>query len=193
MIGGLLVTARNSFAAYSRRIWRAIDSPLMYPGLSLHSLVGKLQVLARCAASQRSLRSWLAKADDPVYAQMIERHPLLPALGRRPYLNSLWSNTEKIRVLETHYAMVKQVRVLAFPHDSSTQLADLDHIEPCLTLELDKPMWFADEGEVAINLFSGGERIYSLLFTLGEIDGKRVAYVGAVQGRSLPDAVERYK
>jgi uncharacterized protein VirK/YbjX/predicted RNA methylase len=193
MIGDSRITTRKTVQAYWRRIWRAIDSPLLYPGFSLRSVVGKVQVLLQCAAAHQSLLSWHRKRDNPAYALMVERHPLLPALPRAPYLNALWSAAEKMRVLEAHYEMVKDARVLAFPLDSSVFLAELEHIEPGLTVELDKPQWFAEEGEVAINLFSGGERIYSLLFTLGEVDGKRVAYVGAVQGRYLPDAVERYK
>jgi uncharacterized protein VirK/YbjX/SAM-dependent methyltransferase len=193
MIGGSLIAARNSVIAYWRRIWQAVDSPLMYPGWSLRNLLGKVQVLFACAAMHRTQMAWLRKGSDNAYAQMVERHPLLPALRGRPYLNTLWSNDDKIRALETHYAMVTSIQALAFPCDSSVLLAELEDIEPGLTVELDKPIWFADEGEVAINFFSGGERIYSLLFTLGEIDSKRVAYVGALQGRSLPDAVERYK
>ncbi len=185
MIGGSLIAARKSVFVYWRHIWRTVDSSL--------GLVAKTQLLLQCAVAYRSLTSWLAKADDPVFAPMIERHPLTPALRRRPYLNTLWSTRDRTRVLETHYAMLRDLRVLAFPFDASVLLADLRHIEPGLTLELDKPIWFGHEGEVAINFFSGGERIYSLLFTLGEIDSTRVAYVGAVQGRSLPDAVERYK
>jgi uncharacterized protein VirK/YbjX len=124
---------------------------------------------------------------------MIDRHPFMPARARHPYLNAQWSLAERLQVVETHYALLQQARVLDFPLDASVVLLSLEHAEEGLTLVLDKPIWFVNEGEVAINLFSGRERIYSLLFTLGEDEGRRVAYVGALQGSGLLDAVERYR
>jgi uncharacterized protein VirK/YbjX len=187
----LLPTTPRSLALYLRRIWRAIVD--LHPSASLRSLLKRLNVGFECAVAHRSLRSWHAHSSVPPYALMVERHPLLPARSGQPYLNALWSLDERMRVLKTHYGLLTQARVLAFPLDASVVLASLDDIEPELKLVLDKPKWFANEGEVALNLFSGGERLYSLLFTLGEVDGKRVAYVGALQGSSVVDAVDRYR
>jgi len=188
---GLLPTTRQSLAVYFRRIWRAIKE--VHPGMSAQSLLGRLDLLLECVVAHRVLRSWHAKGEVPAFAEMVERHPFLPARGRQPYLNSLWSLAERTRVLETHYALLRQARIFAFPPDASVVLLSLDHIEPELSVMLDKPAWFVNEGEVAINLFSGRERLFSLLFTLGEVGGRRVAYVGALQGSAVVDAVERYR
>jgi uncharacterized protein VirK/YbjX len=163
-----------------------IDGPLMHPGFSWPSLKGKAQLLAACAAHAQELRAWHGSAEAATHPTMIERHPLLPALVDRPYLNSTWSTVDRMRVIRTHYGLLRgNARVLDFPLSGEIELAALDEIEEGLRIVLDKPAWFTHEGEVAINLFIRDVRIYSLLFTLGVAEeGRTVAYVGALQGVS---------
>ena len=45
-------------------------------------------------------------------------------------------------------------------------MLDLDEIREGLKVILDQPKWFMREGQLAINLFLGEVRIYSLVFSL---------------------------
>jgi uncharacterized protein VirK/YbjX len=60
-------------------------------------------------------------------------------------------------------------------------------------IRLEKPCWFEHEGELAISLFLDDLRLYSLVFTLGQCQARRVAYVGALQGLGRPDARDIYR
>ncbi len=59
-----------------------------------------------------------------------------------------------------------------------------------LRIELDLPGKFEHEGEATLHLRRGEQDLYALAFTLGDIAGQRVAYVGALQGLRSPDALE---
>jgi len=177
---------RLPLGAFCTRLWRAIDAPRMHPGFSLASLKGKLSMVQKCLENFQALRRWHSMTQDRTFEWMVDRHPLFPALHPRPYINAMWSPEESRQVLETHYTMLKgAASILHFPPDESVPLALLDEeVEEGLRLTLDKPPWLVDEGEVGINLFRGGARVYTLMFTLGQRDGRRVAYVGAIQGKA---------
>jgi uncharacterized protein VirK/YbjX len=169
------------------RLWREINAPSLYRGYSISSIKGKTLMLLK----YRALRRWHSMAHDPRFAWMVERHPLFPALTTRPYINAAWSMQERRQVLEQHYAMLDDVAsILHFAPGQSITLTSLDEVEQGVQLTLDKPHWLADEGEVAINLFVGDTRIYSLVFTLGERKGRRIAYVGALQGKAGGNGLE---
>ena len=63
---------------------------------------------------------------------------------------------------------------LRFPVDGSLEVANLEFVAPGLRIVLDKASWFLREGELAINLFVEGERLYTLAFTLGQAEAGRV-------------------
>jgi uncharacterized protein VirK/YbjX len=60
-------------------------------------------------------------------------------------------------------------------------------------VRLDRLDRFAHEGELTLSLFRGEQRLYTLVFTLGQIRAERVVYVGALQGLQSPDALEIYR
>ncbi len=142
------------------------------------------------------LKAWYGQGHDPLLGEMLARHPLLPVLANRPYVNTAWNQSRRMDAVQNHYRLVRDetLDVLVFPAEAMRVLALLDDIQPGLRLVLDKPPWFAVEGEVAINLFSGERRLYSLLFTLARArDGSTLAYVGALQGSSGDDALDVYR
>jgi len=70
----------------------------------------------------------------------------------------------------------------------------LDPIDPQYRISLDQPHWLLNEGLLAISLWGGQDRIFHLAFCLSTLpDGRRVAYVGGIQGRGHVDALERYR
>jgi uncharacterized protein VirK/YbjX len=69
-------------------------------------------------------------------------------------------------------------------------LADLGE---ATQIRLHKFLLFEHEGELTISLFKNGQRLYSLTFTLGQIDAEPVAYTGGLQGLRSPEAIEIYR
>jgi uncharacterized protein VirK/YbjX len=72
-------------------------------------------------------------------------------------------------------------------------VSDLSDLLPGLRIILDRPEWFQREGELTLNLFVDDTRVYSLAFILGRESGKRIAYIGAMQGRNLDNIETIYR
>jgi uncharacterized protein VirK/YbjX len=167
---------------------------LAYEQVSLRSLRLRASVLWHCWRHRRRLSRWYSPDGDPALREALAQRPTLAAIVHWPYLNRQWSVGERMRALEQHYAMLTdQLAFMRFPFDRHIVLAAVDSACGRLRIVLDKPSWFMREGDVVINLFLDQERMYSLAFTLGERQGVRVAYVGAVQGRSMPHVVDVYR
>lgn len=158
--------------------------------------------------ARRARYSWRAWRHRHEWQQLREAPPASP-LGQRvkersglahmlawPYLHSGWTVRERVDTLVFHYRQVEQWRWLQVPADRRVPLARLDvgadAAEGPLTLQLERPQWFAQEGELTLSLFEGGTRLYSIVFSFGRREGRTVAFVGAIQGRSLPRINERY-
>ncbi|MBX9625128.1 MAG: VirK/YbjX family protein, partial [Gemmataceae bacterium] len=76
--------------------------------------------------------------------------------------------------------------------DETRDLVDLgDHL-PGLRMVLDRPNWFTREGQLALNLFTGPTRVFTLAFAL-RLEPDLTAYVGALQGRSLDGVLDTYR
>lgn len=173
-------------------VWQACR--VMYPGFSWRSLRRLPVMLSRTMAQIPTLRRWWNQGTNPVLAGMLERHPILPALSNIPYVNTAWGREQRVAVVRRHYEILaKDLAFLALPAQTSSNLASLESIHPGLRVVADQPKWFVHEGEVALSLFCDSRRLYSLVFTVGEEQGGRVAYVGAMQGISSPDALDIYR
>ena len=175
-------------------VWQACL--LIHPGRSLRTLHRRPALFGRALFRISELRAWLRLGKDPGMAEMLQRHPLLPVMAERPYLNAAWPLAKRKSVVLGHYSLVGErgLQVLMFPPAGQLLLARLDEVQPGLRLVLDKPRWFVHEGEVALNLFSADRRLYSLLFSLSRnCTHQTVAYVGTMQGLGSADALDLYR
>lgn len=142
----------------------------------------------RCTAQLDTFRDWFGNPNNPALQQALAQRPSLATRILHPYLHVDWSMARKVAVISAHYKMLDgRLGFLRFAQSGSITLADLGE---GLQFRLDKPGKFEHEGELTLNLFSGALRIYSLAFTLGQIGGRRMAYVGALQGLGSPEALE---
>jgi uncharacterized protein VirK/YbjX len=76
---------------------------------------------------------------------------------------------------------------------SEFTLIDLSHLIPDLRIVLDAPKWFMREGGLALNLFIGDLRLLSLAFSFYEAGRAIVPFIGALQGRDVPNALDYYR
>lgn len=109
-----------------------------------------------------------------------------------PYINSSWSVEKRVSTLLSHHQMVMRYPSLNIGLDQAVTILRLDHIFPKLSVVMDRPKWFMREGELSLNLFLEGERIYSIAFCLVNEQSHRVAYVGGIQGRNIPEIMNLY-
>lgn len=143
----------------------------------------------RCAAHLGTFRDWFGNPANPALRSELAARPYLVTCVVHPYLNSEWQAPRKLAVIAAHYAMLRG-RLSWLRAPAPTLLADAGE---GLRIELGPPGKFEHEGEATLRLRRGDTELYALAFTLGEIGGQRVAYVGALQGLRSPDALEIYR
>jgi uncharacterized protein VirK/YbjX len=169
-------------------------SALAYPGWSPRSLWLRGAVVVQCWRHRRSLGRWYAPGADALLQEALAQRPTLAAIVHWPYLHRYWTVDERLHAVERHYAMLRHdLDFLRFAGPPQMELASVDSACGHLRIVLDQAPWFMREGEAVFNLFLDGERMYSLAFTLGEGRGARLAYVGALQGRNLPQVLDIYR
>jgi uncharacterized protein len=161
------------------------------PGVAPMTRRAQTMYLLRCAVHFGALREWFGDATNPALQEELLRRPSLIGCIRRPYMNGAWPVERKMEAIRQHYLLLSQeFAFLRFCPEAAAGLACLDE---GLEIRLDKAPWFEHEGEITINLFKGDARLYSLVFTLGAPAGRRVAYVGALQGFGNAEALATYR
>jgi len=139
-------------------------------------------------------RSWYSDASNPALVQMLRLRPDLVCAADRPYVNSRWTARQRLDAIQCHYRQVQGPRLfLGFAPGQQMRLATLDLDGDVLDIVLDKPPWFVHEGEVTLSLFRGELRLYSLVFLLGEHEGRTGVCIGALQGMGSPQALDVYR
>ena len=168
---------------------------LLYPERSPRSIRHRA-LLASLAISQfRTIQEWYATVPgNPKLVAALERFPEIQGAIYWPYIHSRWPLARRLEAVATHYRSLDgQAKVLNCAVHTDVELSNLEEEYPGLRLVLDKAMWFVREGEVVLNLFVGNQRLFSVAFSLGSEDGKRVAYVGALQGSNVREVWPVYR
>jgi uncharacterized protein VirK/YbjX len=111
-----------------------------------------------------------------------------------PYQCASWGPVERIRRMAQHFRALDRIG-LPFPFSVRDKMLlwDMDEYSPGVRIIMEQPKWLFREGMLALSLFCGQHRAYSLAFSLfGE--GDRVGiFIGGLQGRSTEGSLERYK
>lgn len=166
----------------------------MHPDYSLGAFKHQVLMLASAVINISTLRLWYGTADNPLLARAVDRYPLIEGAMYWPYINHKWTVDQSLQIIDKHYRIL-QTSPPIFSNATfvDTVLVDCKEEYPELKLVLEKAPWFLREGEIVLSMFVGIDRVYSVAFTLGVEDGHRVAYVGALQGRSIENAMEIYR
>ncbi|MBU0499665.1 MAG: VirK/YbjX family protein [Gammaproteobacteria bacterium] len=165
-----------------------------YPGPGLRPLYRRQWLLLQGIYYFPLLERWYRVKDNPRFVEALERHPCIRGAIFWPYLHHAWAAERRFEVIEGHYRLLEgPAALLQAATRGEVALAALRDCDPELQVVLDKPDWFAREGEVVLNLFQGGTRLYSAAFSLGIENGEVLAYVGAIQGSNLEQAAGIYR
>jgi uncharacterized protein len=177
----------------SRQVLRRVLHAVRYTRPSVEAMTRRAMVMyfLRCLVCFETLRDWFGNTGNPALQEALIERPSLIACVRRPYMNGAWSVERKMGAIREHYHLLSQdLGFLRFGADASINLARIDdHIQ----LRIDKAAWFEHEGELTLSLFDGPLRLYSLVFALGESQGHRFGYIGALQGLGSNDALDIYR
>lgn len=182
-----LPQAVESALAIWLTVWQAARQA--YPSLAPLSLMRRLRF---AWAAWRKRREWRALRGVPagsLLGQAMQARRGMVHVVAWPYLHRAWSMRQRVDTVVAHYRRMEHHRWLQVPLGARRQLAVVGE---GLTLQIDQPEWLAQEGELALNLFDGDLRLYSIAFSFGQRQGRPVVYIGAIQGRSVDGASDRY-
>jgi uncharacterized protein VirK/YbjX len=145
----------------------------------------------RCALHFERFRDWFGNPANPALQETLALRPSLVTCVIRPYVNSDWQPEDRLEKINEHYRMLSGALGILRFGSASIALAEVGE---GIKIRLDKPVTHEHEGELTISLFRGEVRLYSLMFTLGQIGPDRVAYAGGLQGlNSSLNAVAIYR
>jgi uncharacterized protein VirK/YbjX len=165
-----------------------------HPGISPRAFWRVLKLFGHKLRWLGPLRSWHSDTSNPALREMLGHRPSLVLAVGRPYINDRWPVPRRLDAIWEHYSLLRgPLGFLRFDPGAQLLLASVETAVMPLQLVLDKPSWFACEGELAVHLYSGKRRLYSLAFSLGGDEGEPVAYIGALQGLGDRSALEIYR
>lgn len=165
-----------------------------YPGVGLGQWKNRLKFVLCCLRFRAELSAMLCMPKHAALAAELRAQPRSLGFAVWPYVSSTWPALRRFSELSDHMqALRTDMSVLAPANSRVLHVLDLGYLLPTLTLNLDRVLWFSREGCLAFNLFYEGERMMTIAFAFGTVDGERVVYVGGIQGSRLDNALEIYR
>lgn len=142
----------------------------------------------------RSLHALWRAPEHSLLEALTEARPEVWTLPRVRFLTSTWNPSRRIAALADHCGTVERLgRPFDLRPHQAAEIAPLTMIADGLRLVMDSPRWLFLDGLLALNIFEGDERLYSIAFILSSDDGPLTAYVGGIQGRSGEGFRDRYR
>jgi uncharacterized protein VirK/YbjX len=125
---------------------------------------------------------------------VIKARPEILEMVYTPYLSSTWDARTRLARITDHCKTVKAIGgILDFPADTVADVVQLTSIDSQYRIALDQARWFLREGKMTMSLWGDVDRLFTLGFCLSSQDGKRVAYIGGIQGRNEDGVLDRYR
>lgn len=165
---------------------------------ALHELDGdwklKAKFLALSYLRSRALAPLLRATPGSALQRYVEERPDTAGFIVWPYQCASWSPAERIRRVTQHFDIIDRIGA-PFPFSVRDKLLlwDLEQYSPGVRILLEQPKWLFREGLLALSLFTGDHRAYSLAFSLYREEDRVGIFIGGLQGRSTEGALERYK
>jgi uncharacterized protein VirK/YbjX len=178
----------NRFALY----WKV--SKLVYANRGVIDFALRVKFFLLAMRENEELGIWFASLESGSLRQLMDHRPQCLGAVVWPYICISWDASIRLRRIRDHYEVIDGMgRGLAFPFGSGVKLLELSHQYESLSIIIDRPNWFIREGELAINLFIGEVRVFSLAFSFSRQDNLVIAYIGGIQGRSIAAINEKYR
>jgi uncharacterized protein VirK/YbjX len=154
----------------------------------------RIRFLFRALVVYRSLRPMIDAPGESSLGKLMRDRPQTVGAIIWPYQCASWKAFTRLARIRDHYAVIEKIGgAIDFPVDGQIFLLDLGDICEGYYVLVDQPEWFMREGQLAINLFLGDARMYTLAFSFFHRGNAIAACVGAIQGRDIEGALEKYR
>lgn len=175
----LMTASRVLFGpSFWRRPQLKLRTVFWFNGLSNYSRIGFLtpqQDLATASAAQRL---------DPEHLGIL----------MWPLVDARWPARKRLEMMLLHYGETAAIGPsVQLAMEETRTLVQCAAALSGLSIRLERQGFFRREGQLALSIFHESERIYSVAFLLSRHQGKRVAYVGAIQGVKQSEDNTLYK
>jgi len=122
--------------------------------------------------------------------RLLKARPELRGIVLSSFVALNWDARTRLARLINHCRTVDEIGgVIDFPPDVIVDLVSLESIDQRYRMTLDQAYWLVREGPVVLTLWDGRERVFHLGFCLATENGKRIAYVGLIQGRKSDEKI----
>jgi uncharacterized protein len=175
-------------------IWLWAIASRVCPGRGIVPASQRIRFVLKSLAVHGSLAPLIDAPKDSPLGKLMSYRPETVGAAIWPYQCSGWNAQTRFARIRDHYAVVEKIGgIIDFPVDGRVALLDLRDIRDDFHVVLEQPTWFMREGQLSISLFLGERRLYTLAFSLFQ-DGTTVAaFIGALQGRDIEGALDRYR
>jgi len=117
--------------------------------------------------------------------RLVNAYPEILGVVLAKYVAANWDTRTRIARLIDHHRTVAEIGgVIDFAPGIIVELIKLAPIDLRYRITLDQARWLMREGSLIMSLWDGVDRIYHLGFCLSTENGKRIAYIGSLQGRN---------
>jgi uncharacterized protein VirK/YbjX len=166
----------------------------IYPGATPRALSNKLKFLAACIKARPQLRALVEQDTHRALLRQLREQPKTLGFVVWPYIHAGWPMIQRFEALSQHrQALLDDMAILDISPSEAVVVADLSDLSPGLKLIVDRAPWCLREGSLVFSQYIEDDRMMSLAFSLGVVDGARVAYIGSVQGSNLDSALSKYR
>ena len=127
--------------------------------------------------------------------KLVKAHPEIFKYLVKPFVAANWDARTRLARIADHCKTADTIGgILDVQSGIVVDLIRLDLIDPRYRITLDRQRWLLNEGLLVISLWDDVDRIFQLGFCLSSLpDGRRVAYIGSIQGRREDDVLSRYR
>lgn len=138
-----------------------------------------------------------ARRSSPL-GRYVQHRPEIVEIVYGRFISANWDAATKIRTALDHVETVTLIgSAIDVPEGVVFDLIDLGSIGPGYRIGLDQPRWLFREGQLALSLWEGVDRIFSVSFSLRTDGSERIGFIGGIQGRRQvngeEDVLERYR
>ncbi len=158
-------------------------SQKLYPIETPKDIVRRVRFLRRAHLHQHVLTHFFEQLHVHGYQCVLSQHAHVFGTVEWPYIHNQWDVKRRFDAILRHYQLIKsQPSFLDVADAKPKKVLDLSEYSSGVSVVMDRADWFRREGEIVLNLFKDDLRVESIAFTLADLDGKLVLYVGAIQG-----------
>ena len=184
---------QSSWPEFARFVWRT-SSRFETGTPRARALYRRLRFMLRAIPARHALRRLIAAPPTRALGRLMAQRPETIGAAAWPFQCLRWTGAERLTRIHDHCAAIDRIGPpLDFAADEKLILLDAGDLQEGIRIVLDQPPWFMREGQLTLNLFHRDFRAFSLAFALHEGPGGLEAVIGALQGRSTPDAMELYR